>query len=252
MKAQDVRQRLESFLKRTAREVVIPVSIFLSPALSGCIGSQGGTGGFVPIQGGQAGSATSSQGGTGGSATIGQGGTDGQIVACFPNCNPYDQQVTSGPGLDYSGDCPPERECYSLVNTCGSTLCVLPEGVHCSDLLSCDPGDTPTTLGNQDCGVRDFCYTNKLCAQSIRCRLSPYGGICSGTWSDAGILEPPDASADSSDAGRIPCCGDGIVDYHYGEMCDLGPLNGKCLDSQGNPTKGGCSIYCSQNCTMPI
>ena len=232
----------------------MPASMCLSLALSGCMGSQGGTGGLVPIrQGGQAGSATTSQGGPGDSATIGQGGTGGYILACFPNCNPYDQQVTSGPESDYSGDCPPDRECYSLVNTCGSTLCVLPEGVHCSDPVSCNPGDTPTTLGSQDCGVRDYCYTNKLCAQSIRCRLPPYGGICSGTWSDGGILESQDASADGSDAGRIPCCGDGIVDYQYGEMCDFGPLNGKCLDSQGNPTSGGCSfLYCSPNCMMPI
>ena len=222
----------------------------LAFTLAAC--SQGGTGSSVPIQGGQAGSATTSQGGTGGSATVGQGGRGGDIVTCFPNCNPYDQQITSGPGLDYSVDCPPERGCYSLVNTCGSTLCVLPQGVHCSDLVSCDPGDTPTTLADQDCGVQSFCYTNKLCTQSIRCRPSPYGGVCSGTWTDAGILEPPDASADSTDAGRIRCCGDGIVDYRYGEMCDFGPLNGKCLDSRGNPTSAGCSIYCSLNCTMPI
>jgi hypothetical protein len=36
MKEHDVRQRIESFLKRTAREVVIPVSMGLSMALSGC------------------------------------------------------------------------------------------------------------------------------------------------------------------------------------------------------------------------
>jgi hypothetical protein len=195
-----------------------------------------------------------SQDATGGATTASQGGTGGSTPGCtvYPSCNPGDQQVTSGPGLDYSGDCPPERECYSLVNTCGSTLCVLPAGVHCDDPVSCSPGDTPTTLGDPDCGVQAFCYTNRLCAQSIRCRLGPYGGICSGTWSDGGVLEPPDASADEGDAGRIPCCGDGIVDYHYGEICDFGPLNGKCLDSQGNPTSGGCSIYCSPNCTMPI
>ena len=36
MKEQDVRQRIESFLKRTAREVVIPVSMGLGLALTGC------------------------------------------------------------------------------------------------------------------------------------------------------------------------------------------------------------------------
>ena len=222
----------------------------------GAIGP-GGTGrGSIGGAGGPGGAGGTNIGGTGvtnSSTGTSQSGTGGHIVACSPNCNPWDQQIASGPELDYSGDCPPERECYSLVNTCGSTLCVLPVGTHCSDLLSCDPGDTPTTLGDQDCGVRGFCYTNKLCAQSITCKPSPYGGICSGTWSDAGILEPPDGSADSSNAGMISCCGDGIVDYRYGEMCDFGPLNGKCLDSQGNPTSGGCFIfYCSIDCKMPI
>jgi hypothetical protein len=36
MKEQDVRQRIESFLKRTAREVVVPASMGLGLALSGC------------------------------------------------------------------------------------------------------------------------------------------------------------------------------------------------------------------------
>jgi hypothetical protein len=36
MKEQDVRQRIERFLKRTARELIIPASVGLSLALSGC------------------------------------------------------------------------------------------------------------------------------------------------------------------------------------------------------------------------
>jgi len=36
MKEQDVRQRIESFLKRTARELIIPASVGLSLGLSGC------------------------------------------------------------------------------------------------------------------------------------------------------------------------------------------------------------------------
>jgi hypothetical protein len=36
MKEQDVRQRIERFLKRTAREVVVPASVGLGLALSGC------------------------------------------------------------------------------------------------------------------------------------------------------------------------------------------------------------------------
>jgi hypothetical protein len=36
MKEQDVRQRIESFLKRTAREMIIPASVGLGLALTGC------------------------------------------------------------------------------------------------------------------------------------------------------------------------------------------------------------------------
>jgi hypothetical protein len=36
MKEHDVRQRIESFLKRTAREVVIPASVGLGLVLAGC------------------------------------------------------------------------------------------------------------------------------------------------------------------------------------------------------------------------
>jgi hypothetical protein len=125
----------------------------------------------------------------------------------------------------------------------------LPEGVHCDDPLSCNPGDTQTTSDNCD----DYltCYIQGLCTQFIYCTrsASQYAGICSGTWSDAGILEPPDASADGGDAGRLPCCGDGIVDYQYGEMCDFGPLNGQCLDGQGKPVASGVGCtYCSTDC----
>jgi hypothetical protein len=231
----------------------MPVSMCLSLALSGCTGSQGGTGGLVPIrQGGQSGSATTSHGGAGGSTPT---CTD-SVLLPHASCNAGDQQVAAGPGLDSSGLCPPERECYTLQGVCGSVVCLLPDGVHCSDLVSCNPGDMQIPKWDPGCvGYPSPCYTNYLCTQSITCKnsASPYGGVCSGTWSDAGVLEPPDASADGSDAGRIPCCGDGIVDDQYGEMCDFGPLNGKCLDPQGNPTSGGCSfLYCSPNCMMPI
>ena len=36
MREQDIRQRIESFLKRTARELIIPASVGLSLGLSGC------------------------------------------------------------------------------------------------------------------------------------------------------------------------------------------------------------------------
>jgi|ERR1700690_745458 len=204
----------------------------------------------APIsQGGQAGSTTTSQGGTGGSATT---------CAELPSpayCNTGDQRVTVGPGLDSSGLCPPERECYTLQPRCGPVLCELPEGVHCNDSLLCNPGDTPTTSADEQCQFPTLCYTNRLCAQSILCRAtaSPYGGICAGTWSDGGILEPPDASAGSDDAGTRPCCGDGVPDWDYGEECDFGNLNGVPLDTTSWPWTPNPSglVWCDSNCRNP-
>ena len=217
----------------------------------------------MPIrQGGQAGSTTTSQGGTGGSTTT---CIDSVLLPHAP-CNTGDQQVTAGPGLDSSGLCPPERECYTLQGGCGPKVCLLPEGVHCNDMLSCNPGDTPTTSADEQCQFPTRCYTNMLCAQSILCRAtaSPYGGNCSGIWSDGGILEPQDASAGSGDAGIGPCCGDGIIDDQYGERCDVGNLNGRCLDTQGNPVNASCPLpsvgcncpagsymYCTTMCRLP-
>jgi hypothetical protein len=190
--------------------------------------------------------AACSQGGPVGYKNPSQGGTDGAAPTCIellsPSaglCNTGDQQVTAGPGLASSGSCPPERECYTLQSSCGPVLCLLPDGVHCDDPLSCNPGDTQTAQWGPDCvGYPSPCYTKYLCAQSITCNnsASPYGGICSGTWTDGGVLEPPDASADGGNAGRKPCCGDGIVDIEYGEQCDMGSLNGVSED---------CTSYCT-------
>jgi hypothetical protein len=177
------------------------------------------------------------------------------------NCNPGDQTLTSGQESDYSEVCPTYRECYSPTNlpdvgySCGSTLCMLPNGKHCDDTLSCNPGDIQMPQGDQTC-VEDpsLCYTKYLCTRFITC-LNPaihYGSVCSGISSDGGLIEPEGASADGRDAGRIPCCGDGILDSQYDEQCDLGPLNGVCLDSQGNPgNEPNCSVSCTQSCLFP-
>jgi len=179
-----------------------------------------------------------SQDATGGSTTTSQGGTGGSTPICmvYPYCNPGDQQV----GVGQSGDCPAERECYSLSTACGSVLCVLPESVDCDDPVSCNPGDTPAT-GDAGCDTNSLCYTITLCGQSAACTASAsqYAGICSASSSDGGRLEPKDASADGDDAGIMHCCGDGIVDWIYGEQCDVGPLNGLCLDQSGAPLDAG-------------
>jgi hypothetical protein len=221
---------------------VAGMGLALTITLATC--SQGGTASYrSPSQGGSGGSATNSQGGTGGSTPI---------CTVYPYCNPGDQQV----GVGQSGDCPAERECYSLSTTCGSVLCVLPEGVHCDDPVSCNPGDTRAT-GDAGCETSSLCYTITPCDQSVACTASAsqYAGICSATSSGGGRLEPQDASADGDDAGIMHCCGDGIVDWIYGEQCDLRPLNGVCLDAHGNPAEAGCPIDtfgCSTTCMATV
>jgi hypothetical protein len=45
-------------------------------------------------------------------------------------------------------------------------------------------------------------------------------------------------------------CGDGILEP--GEECDLGELNGKCLDAQGCPTKDYCCPLCLTDCVIAL
>jgi hypothetical protein len=247
-------------MTKTVREVAMPGSVGLGLAiiitLAAC--GQGGAN-----QDATAGSTTSSQGGTGGSTT-GQGAPDTARPTCldFPWCNTGDQQVTAGPALDYSGNCPPGRDCYSLRDSCGSTLCALPEGRHCDDPQSCDPGDTQLLWWNEaSCDGPGFCYAKMQCLRSIECQTWRTA-VCGDTWSDGGLLEAQDASADGDDAGARACCGDGVVDVTHGEQCDLGGLNGVCLDDQGNPPDAGqwnpgdCPIgtyvQCFTTCLIPI
>jgi hypothetical protein len=140
-------------------------------------------------------------------------------------------------------------------------ICTVPvggSGLQCQSSPSCAHGDIPIT-SDEDCGVTAICYTAVWCGQSIRCRQTPYGGICRGTWSDGGVLEPPDASADGDDAGMPPCCGDGFIDGQHGEQCDLGPLTGACVDENGKfagyPGDTDCPpgtglLPCSRDCQI--
>jgi len=199
-------------------------------AVGGAIGL-GGAGGASA--GGNGGS--SSTGGTGGqggmtSSPSGQGGCQAMSVCILGET--VDSQAGN---RDLSGECPAERECYSLFSGCFTTLCVLPEGTHCDGLLVCNPGDTPTTSNTECANSAVFCYHKLRCAQSITCETWRTAA-CSSTSSDAGFSEPRDAFADGSDAGRIPCCGDGITDADHGEECDLGPLNGV--------SQGECTLFC--------
>ena len=136
---------------------------------------------------------------------------------------------------DLSGECPAERECYSLYSGCVTTLCVLPVGKHCDGLLVCNRGGTPTTPSTDCADPAVFCYPVLGCAQYITCETWQTA-LCSSTSSDAGFFDPRDASVDGSDVGRMPCCGDGMTDADHGEECDEGPLNGT--------SQGECTLYC--------
>jgi len=182
--------------------------------------------------------------------------------AFFPLCNPGDQQVASGVSprfgshVDLSGSCPAGRECYSVYGDFGPVLCMLPEGMHCNDQLSCNSGDTPAMDG--DAGSPDqysFSYKVRLCNQVLFCRSAAEAGVytvvCSGTYSDGIPLPPPDASADGGGAGTPVCCGNGIIDP--GEECDFGDLNGVPLDTSSprwTPNPNGI-VWCDLSCWNP-
>jgi len=181
------------------------------------IGGTGETTGF----GGRSGTA-----GTAGSSGI--GGQTGSYPTCalIRMCDPTDQQV--------GGTCPPARECYSFQQECfdATTVCMLPAGVHCSD-LSCNPGDTETTGDDQDCWQNpNPCYTRQLCAHEIWCRYGADAGV-----SDAGL--DTDAPSVGVDGRTMRTCGNGVLDP--GEQCD-----------DGNTKDGdGCSATCQFEC-QPI
>jgi hypothetical protein len=198
--------------------------------------------------GGQAGSTISSgtTGGTGG--TIGSGGVGGASIGdtgstnspggvyatILPMCNQGDTDLSL---LGLPPMCPVGVGCYSLQAGCNTVLCMLPEGVHCSDLLSCNPGDIWIPGWDSDCDEHtNSCYTKRLCTQSIVCRYVADAGV------DVSTL---DADVDE---GTIPRCGDGILEP--GEQCDMGSLNGLVLDASGNPTDAGGCPFCSTDCTI--
>ncbi len=173
----------------------------------GTISPGGAFGGSGSGAGGTIGSGESSgTGGTAGSSGTASTGRQGATCASIRMCDPTDQQV--------DGPCPAARECYSFQQECfdATTVCMLPAGVHCSD-LSCNPGDAETTSGDQDCWQNpNPCYTKQLCAQSILCKHGTDAGV------DAGGKPESDGSSQRVGAPHPQPCLSGEV-LNSGEMC---------------------------------
>jgi hypothetical protein len=246
----------------------------------GTIGSGGAGGSIVGNTGGtigpgrEGGASTVATGGN--SGTSGPGGAGGirgtgGTCASFRMCNGGDSQLGYGGfEIDPSVGCPTERECYVLQYGCGNTFCMLPEGVHCTDKLTCNPGDMETSSDAPDCSKYQGCYIKQLCASEIWCKHATDAGVdvsASATGMDTGASDAEvwDASEPESgvDATYVPSCGNAIVDP--GEYCDLGSLNGWCLDSHLNSVNFGCAAnwttycpcpgdtqeFCTANCQVP-
>ena len=175
MKKHRSQQSVESFHKTPRFVAAILVAGVVGLACSTSDKGDGGAAGWSQVGAGGVGGTNDSGGGGAG----GQSGTSGPVPTCnaYPgySCNPGDHEV----GISFASyygdqwDCPAERECYSLGGNCGSILCVLPVGVHCSDSPLCNPGDTQIPLWGPACvGWPSPCYTKQLCAQqSSLCRL---------------------------------------------------------------------------------
>ena len=145
--------------------------------------------------GGHAGGNISSgtTGGAGGQgSTAGSPSSQGGICTLFPMCNPGDYEI----GM---GDCPAERQCYSLSFGCGSIQCMVSQGVAvdagASDVSSSNrgggaagssgtggtggssaTGGTLSTGGVPGSGGAPTGGASSTCGNAV---LTP-GGLCSG------------------------------------------------------------------------
>ena len=220
--------------------------------LGGTIGSGGaggtnisGTGGIIGSGGSNGSGATAGSSGTGG--TGGQGGRCGAISMCTTG-----QTVEWVQGeIDLSKDCPAERECYSLYSGCYTTLCVLPEGVVDAAIWQCPiPGQSciPCGINACDAGPAGYCGDG-IVETGEECDCGggtiPVPGGCVGPNNDTTY------GGCTTGCTWGPRCGDGVVQTNYGEQCDWGPLNGWCLDFQGNSVSSGCGSGITLACFCP-
>jgi hypothetical protein len=214
MEEHDVRRRFESFLKRTARDVITPVAVGLGLWLSGCSGCSDGlplfshpTAEVVP--------------------------TDGDVQAVIPP----DGGKIDGPPLCPQTDCPALRCTLYTSNPaepCSCPICL------------------PTPDAGPDIGPvcpPAICPNKVRCSRGYQQNPDdPCGCPVCAPAPDAGVdARAPDTDVDE---GTMPHCGDGILDTSLGEECDMGSLNGMRIDTNGNPTVS--CPYCSTNCTIPL
>ena len=192
--------------------------------VAGAGGTIGPVGAGGVSTGGTTGSGRSSGGGgtagnarTSSSSTGGQGGMSSSSPCLVSaTCNVGEIVVAEQGNADLSKDCPAERECYALYNRCASALCVLPEGVHCTDELTCNPGDIEESL--DACAQKSTdCYNKQLCTRTIYCKYA----------TDAGVAAFSSDAAVGGDAMAVGYCGDGIVQADLGEQCDWSAQNGE-------------------------
>jgi fibro-slime domain-containing protein len=101
-----------------------------------------------------------------------------------------------------------------------------------------------------------------------------YGGCTAqckwGPFCGDGIVQGPPLGNETCDLGKqngdtslgkggctFACtrphfCGDGNVDTDLGEACDMGPLNGVAVDSNGTPSQAPeAQVLCAADCTIP-
>jgi hypothetical protein len=170
----------------------------------------------------------------------------------------------------------PASVCLSMVlGGCGGaagsvdSLPPLPDATAYSCTCSPDSCGNASSPGSCSCTYLAGSFTGTCSPDS--CGGASLASSCSCNCSTAscGCLcqvecVPEPNYADGRDSGPTPYCGDGIVDTNQGEECDLGKLNGVCLDASGNPPDGGqgypgdagcpedTQIYCTMSCQIPL
>jgi len=272
--------------------------------------------GDAATSGGQAGSFMSGgvAGGIGG--TIGSGGVTGGNRRCGNGVLEASEQCDDGNTVNGDGcnslcqieanyDCPtPGQPCIDTA-VCGNGILTPDEACDDGNMVSGDgcSGDCQTIESGWQCPIpgepcSQICGSSQLdgsvpCSdansQIVRCGD---GIVTAGEECDCGdgtVMAPIDCLGTNGDNTYGGCttkcmwghrCGDGVVDTNFNESCDLGNLNGACLDYEsrmppdsgaGSPVDAGCPlgsfdwnstpvcycpsgsmVFCTTSCQYPV